>query len=90
MARLLLRRLVQAAFVVLAVTLLVSFAVRLSGDPTASLLTGSGEITQADLDRIRASLGIDRPFLAQYLSFLRGVLVGDFGVTFFSRQSVAA
>ncbi len=90
MAGLLLRRLVQAVFVVLVVTLLVSFAVRLSGDPTASLLTGSGEITQADLDRIRASLGIDRPFLAQYFSFLRGVLVGDFGVTFFSRQSVGS
>ena len=53
MTGLLLRHLVQAVFVALPV----SFAVRLSGDPTASLLTGSGEITQADLDRIRASLG---------------------------------
>jgi peptide/nickel transport system permease protein len=90
MTGLLLRRLAQAVFVVLVVTLLVSWAVRLSGDPTAMLLSGSGDITQADLDRIRASLGIDRPFIVQYLDFLRGLLVGDFGVTFFGRQSVGA
>ena len=86
----LLRRVLQAVFVVLVVTLLVSYAVRLSGDPTAMLLTGSGSITQADIDHIRASLGIDRPFLAQYFSFLRGLLAGDFGTTFFGRQSVGA
>lgn len=90
MADFLLRRLAQAVFVVLVVTLVVSYAVRLSGDPTASLLGGGGEITQADIDRIRASLGIDRPFLAQYFSYLGHLLRGDFGVTFFGRQSVAA
>lgn len=90
MTGLLLQRGAQAIFVVLAVTLLVSYAVRLSGDPTAMLMTGNGDITQADLDRIRASLGIDRPFLVQYVAFLRGVLGGNFGVTFFGRQSVGA
>ncbi|MCQ8780685.1 ABC transporter permease [Mangrovibrevibacter kandeliae] len=86
----LLRRIGLAVFVILAVTVLVAYSVRLSGDPTAMLLTGSGNITQADIDRIRAALGVDRPFVAQYLDFLGGVLHGDLGLTFFGKTSVNA
>lgn len=85
-----LKRLLQAVFVVLAVTLFVAYAVRLSGDPTARLITGGGAISEADLQRIREGLGLDQPFLAQYLSFLGGVVRGDFGKSFFGGSDVGA
>lgn len=86
----LLRRVLQAVLVVFAVSLVVFLAIRLSGDPTGRLLSGSGAITQADIDRIRASLGIDRPLIQQYAAFLRGLLHGDLGTTFFGRTPVSA
>jgi len=89
MAFFLLKRLFLAIFVVVAVTLLVSFAIRLSGDPAAMLMTGGqANFTPEDLDRIRKAIGIDKPFIVQYVRYMEGVLLGDFGRSFFTNQSV--
>jgi peptide/nickel transport system permease protein len=83
------KRVLQAIFVVLVVTLFVSYAVRLSGDPALMLSQGAGSVTEQDLQNIRAGLGLDRPFLVQYLDFLRGVVVGDFGKSFMGGTPVS-
>jgi peptide/nickel transport system permease protein len=77
-----LKRVLQAVFVLLVVTLFVSYAVRLSGDPALMLSQGAGSVTEQDLQNIRTGLGLDRPFLVQYADFVRGLLVGDFGRSF--------
>lgn len=89
MAKFLLYRILQAIFVVIAVTLIVSFAIRLTGDPAVMLAQGAGSITEADLVRIREALGLNQSFLAQYLEFLRGLLVGDFGRSFMGGTPVS-
>jgi len=83
-------RILQAIFVVFAVTLTVSFAIRLTGDPAIMLSQGAGSITEADLERIREALGLNRPFLVQYWDFVSGVFVGDFGRSFMGGTSVGA
>jgi peptide/nickel transport system permease protein len=83
-----LKRLFQALFVVIAVTLIVSYAIRLSGDPTSMLISGGGAISEEDLQHIRAGLGLDQPFHMQYLHFLEGIATGDFGKSFFGGNSV--
>ena len=88
MAVYILKRLFQALFVVIVVTLIVSYAIRLSGDPAAMLITGGGAISADDLERIRVGLGLDRPFHTQYLSFLAGVVTGGFGKSFFGGTPV--
>lgn len=88
MVSFLIKRLAQAAFVVLAVTLLVSYAVRLSGDPAIMMTQGAGSFTAQDLDNIRKALGIDQPFGVQYLRFMEGLVVGDFGRSFFGGTSI--
>jgi peptide/nickel transport system permease protein len=85
----LLRRLAQAVFVIFVVTLLVAWAVRLSGDPAVMLAQGAGSVTAHDLENIRRGLGLDRPFSAQYLGFVSGMLHGDFGRSFMGGTSVA-
>lgn len=82
MAGFLIKRLLQAAFVVFSVTLIVSWAIRLTGDPALMLSQGAGSITEADLQRIRTGLGLDRPFYVQYLDFLAGIFTGDLGRSF--------
>ena len=89
MGRFLLRRLALALFVVFVVTLLVAWAVRLSGDPAVMLAQGAGSITEQDLANIRAALGLNRPFSAQYLSFVTGLLTGDMGKSFMGGVPVA-
>jgi peptide/nickel transport system permease protein len=89
MGAFILKRVLQAIFVVLVVTLFVSYAVRLSGDPALMLSQGAGSVTEQDLQNIRAGLGLDRPFLVQYVEFVRGVLVGDFGRSFMGGTPVS-
>ncbi|WP_447956550.1 ABC transporter permease [Vreelandella sp. EE7] len=89
MAKFLFYRLLQALFVLVAVTLIVSFAIRLTGDPAVMLAQGAGSITEADLDRIREALGLNQPFLVQYLEFLKGLFTGDLGRSFMGGTSVS-
>ncbi|MCZ2497220.1 ABC transporter permease subunit [Xylophilus sp. Kf1] len=83
------KRLLQAVFVVLVVTLFVSYAVRLSGDPAIMLAQGAGSVTEEDLRNIRTGLGLDRPFPVQYYEFVKGMLVGDFGRSFLGGTPVS-
>jgi peptide/nickel transport system permease protein len=89
MSGFLIKRLLQAIFVVLVVTLFVSYAVRLSGDPALMLSQGAGSVTEEDLQNIRTGLGLDRPFLVQYGDFLGGAVQGDFGMSFMGGTPVA-
>lgn len=89
MSGFLIKRLLQAIFVVLVVTLFVSYAVRLSGDPALMLSQGAGSVTEEDLQNIRTGLGLDRPFLVQYGDFLSGAVQGDFGLSFMGGTPVA-
>ncbi|MFP3386917.1 hypothetical protein R0J92_26085, partial [Tritonibacter sp. SIMBA_163] len=73
MAGFLIKRILQALFVLVAMTLLVAFAVRLTGDPALMLTQGAVSITEADLARIREGLGLNQPFFVQYWQFLKGL-----------------
>ena len=63
----LLRRLMQAALVVLAMTVIVFIGVNVIGDPVEILI--SPEADQAERIRAIAALGLDKPLWQQYLYF---------------------
>ena len=83
-----LKRVLQALFVTLVVTLLVAFAIRLTGDPAIMLAQDAGNVTEEDLERIREALGLNQPFWVQYADFVGGLVSGNLGNSFF-RGSVA-
>jgi peptide/nickel transport system permease protein len=56
------------------------------GDPAAVMLGPSA--TAADVDALRARLGLDAPLLVQYVQFLWDILHGDLGQSLFLNQSV--
>jgi peptide/nickel transport system permease protein len=85
----LIKRILQALFVLIAMTLLVAFAIRLTGDPALMLTQGAGSITEADLVRIREGLGLDQPFLVQYWQFLKGLFTLDLGRSFLGGTQVS-
>ncbi len=57
------------------------------GDP-AAIIAGD-QATPADVDRIRASLGLDRPFLVRFGEWLWQILHGDLGTSIFTNLPVS-
>lgn len=86
MLRFLLQRGGQALIAVFGVVTLVFFIQRVTGDPTALLLPETA--TQADIEAMRATLGLDRPLLAQYINFLGDMARFDLGRSFVQNASV--
>ena len=71
------RRLLHTALVTVGVVTLVFVALRLSGDPAASMLPGDASVDE--LRDLRHALGLDRSVPAQYVAFMRDAARGDFG-----------
>lgn len=80
MATWMIRRLVQAVFVVLAMTVIVFVGVNVIGNPVDILI--SPEADAQERARAIAALGLDRPLWQQYARFLGGLVHGDFGHSF--------
>ncbi|MGK7864385.1 ABC transporter permease [Falsiroseomonas sp. E2-1-a4] len=76
----LLRRLIQAAGVVLAMSLIVFIGVFAIGDPVEILI--SPDADQMERERAVIALGLDKPLWHQYLIFLGKALQGDLGRSF--------
>ena len=76
----LIRRLIQALFVVLAMSVIVFIGVHVIGNPVDILI--SPEADQAERARIIAALGLDQPLWKQYLLFVDDALHGDLGRSF--------
>jgi peptide/nickel transport system permease protein len=81
LARYLLRRLLLTVPVLLGVATLVFALIHLvPGDPAQSMLGESA--SPAEIERLQKTLGLDKPLLTQYGSFLAGVARGDLGTSF--------
>jgi peptide/nickel transport system permease protein len=64
------------------------FALRLAaGDPTDNMLA-QGLATAEQAQALRASLGLDRPLLVQYVDYLADLARGDLGNSLLTRRSV--
>jgi peptide/nickel transport system permease protein len=75
-----LRRIFQSALVLLVVGLVAFSMFRFVGDPVDNML--GQERTQADIERLRDTLGLDDPFPVQYWNFLGNAVQGNFGVSY--------
>jgi peptide/nickel transport system permease protein len=89
MAGYVIRRLGFAVVTLLATLTIVFFIVRvLPGDPALVIL--GDQAGQEAIEALRARLGLDRPLWAQYLDFMAGVAVGDWGVSMVTGRPVIA
>lgn len=86
-ASLLLRRLGRLVATVLIIATVVFFVIRvIPGDP--ALVIAGIDSDPEDVEAIRQRLGMDAPLLLQYFRWLWDTLSLDFGVSFFSGESV--
>jgi peptide/nickel transport system permease protein len=83
----LVRRLVQAVFILFVITLLCFLLTHYSSDPMSQYANRQG-MTAADREALRHSLGLDQPVPVQYVKWLGLALQGNLGSSFFSHQPV--
>jgi peptide/nickel transport system permease protein len=82
------RRILATIPVMLIVALFVFSLLYLApGDP-AAIIAGD-QATPADVDRIRASLGLDRPFVVRFGEWLWQIMHGDLGTSIFTNLPVS-
>ncbi|MCG6121562.1 MAG: ABC transporter permease [Microvirga sp.] len=75
----LVRRLIEAAAVLVGISVIVFLLLRMSGDPAAMMLPL--EASQEEYELLRREMGLDRSYLIQYLAFAGEILRADFGMS---------
>lgn len=78
------RRLIEAVAVCLAISMISFFLLFLNADPALLLLPPEAQVE--DIARFKAEMGLDRPVIVQYIDYLEKItLHGDFGVSFVNK-----
>src|SRR5687767_1144288 len=86
MKRFVLRRLAYAALSLVLLSVTIFLFVRVTGDPTVLLVEPGA--SRADIEALRQDLGLDRSLIVQYGTFVRDLVRGDFGRSFYYRTPV--
>ena len=87
----LLYRLGQIILVLLGISFITFALVMLSpGDPVRQMIAGNEDIivSQQEIDALRAELGLDKPFVFQYLDWLGRALRGNLGFSYMVKKPV--
>jgi len=77
MIRFILMRLLQTLIALLGISILIFLLVRATGNPID--LMRQNITTEADVARLKAQWGLDKPYPEQYYLFIKGAVHGDFG-----------
>jgi len=88
------RRVLMGIVVLVLVSLIVFFSVRLlPGDPAliyVSSQAGGQGVTQERLDEVRRENGLDKPVPVQYVNWVKGIVTGDLGKSIMYHQDVGS
>jgi peptide/nickel transport system permease protein len=86
------RRLIQGIVVLIIMTLIVFFAMRLlPGDPLTIFIgeqASSGSLSGAQLESLRHEYGLDKPLMIQYFDWFGGIFRGDLGTSIYYHEDV--
>lgn len=89
MKKYVLHRFLQLIPVLIGITFLSFAMMRAAGSDAITELYGDkGAVSQEIIDAKRAELGLDKPFLVQYLAWVGGMMRGDMGVSYISGKDV--
>lgn len=86
-----LARIGQIIIVLLGISFITFALIMLSpGDPVRQMIAGNEDImvSQAEIDALRHELGLDKPFIFQYLDWLGRAVQGNFGFSYMVKKPV--
>lgn len=89
MKKYIIHRFFQLIPVLIGITFLSFAMMRIAGsDAVIELYGDKGAIAEEIIEAKRAELGLDKPFLTQYLAWVGGMMCGDMGVSYVSGKAV--
>ena len=83
-----LRRILQSALVMAVVAFIAFGLFNFTGDPVQFMV--GQDTTMEERARLRADLGLDRPFYVQFVKFLGNAVQGEFGLSLRQARKVSA
>ena len=87
MWRYVLKRLIWLIPSLIAVSFLICLLAELTPGEPGRIILGN-DATQEDIDNFNHEMGLDKPFLEQYVDFVVGMLHGDFGTSYVTRTKI--
>jgi len=87
MIQFLLNRVFIAVLVTITVSIIAFSLLRLSGDLAAEL--AGDDATEAEIAAVAKAYGLDRPLYVQFFTWVGRAMIGDFGQSYFFKDSVA-
>ena len=89
MVRYIARRILSMIPVLIGISLVVFFAVRLIPGDYATITLGT-KYTEEAAQLLREKYGLNQPLVYQYFIWVKGILSGDFGFSYISNQAVSS
>ncbi len=87
MVKYIVKRLLMLIPVLLGVSIIVFFLLRVCAPDPAPVVLGQ-HATEAAMDEWREANGLNKPIITQYIDFIKGALTGDFGTSYYTKKPV--
>jgi peptide/nickel transport system permease protein len=88
MRRFLLNRLLQAAILLVGVSVIGFGLMHVAPGGPLAVYTLNPTVTAQDIERVKVQFGLDQPVWVQYVKWAKGLLTGHWGFSFFGGQEV--
>lgn len=88
MGRYILRRVVLIPIMLLFSTFIIFCLVNISPTDPALIILGTDATPEAAA-QVRTELGLDKPFLVQYVNYIKNAVQGDLGTSYFTKNQVS-
>lgn len=88
MGKYILKRVLSGLLTLFIILTLVFFMMRIVGGNPVYYMLDADEITTENVERLEKELGLDKPMVVQFGSYLWGILHGDWGKSYFNYQDV--
>jgi ABC-type dipeptide/oligopeptide/nickel transport system permease component len=88
MARYIVRRLIYSFIILIIAAIAIFVMLHLAPGDAALAVVGNAALHPASVARVRHELGLDRPLLAQLITYFRNILTGHLGSSLISGQSI--
>lgn len=89
LARIIVWRIVQAAFVLVVISWLTFWLLSAAGGDAVSVMNADAKLSQTTIENLRGVYALDQPLGVRYMRWLRNVMTGDFGISFYYQAPVS-
>lgn len=88
MYRYIIKRLLQMIPVIFGASFLIFFILNLAPGDVLSYMTQEANLTPEELAELRAYYNLDKPLIVRYLIYMKGLVKGDLGTSYFTGKPV--